>query len=526
MLFYASGRGFALPFDPSPEHGAAMRQTIHGVCGFRADDAVPDPRAAPLAPMGYFFDHLPLLPEMSEDAIARMAGVIASGVTERTIGKGVRQLHLDLAKLLTNDICATAFRAVPADQAQTDARMQRPFLEASLGNLRRGGPWLDSVYGGALMTGPVARSLRRALIDPEDPARLRIACRDGEADMPRLGDVLPDDAATLADLKRMPPDVAAHFLNPANEPRLAAPLAADLRNVDDRGMQRLTLALMTEHNRVVAEHPATQDRQAVFQAARMQTEALCRRLWVNHLLPSVAEPKAIANARANRATVYDAFVAELSPSATRTAPVAMEVVFAVLPMLRLLRRRLHQKLRAQDVLMRHVGDPSDPTGLAAFRESGDDALARSIPGFFGGDAPAGPQGADAPHEPADGASSRALIQGYARHWIVLGQQMNLPGAEECINALQTFDIHLKPADYINELRRLGIPGLTLNDTPLFLYLWIESQHTSGGARLGPLGSRLLSEHIIGQCLRVEGDAILSDERSAQTDRFLSRLNAR
>ncbi|MCE8472004.1 peroxidase, partial [Rhodovulum sulfidophilum] len=85
-----------------------------------------------------------------------------------------------------------------------------------------------------------------------------------------------------------------------------------------------------------------------------------------------------------------------------------------------------------------------------------------------------------------------------------GLRLNLPSGQGCVAGMARLGVRiapLSPAELAEGpggavLARAGM----IEATPLWYYLLREAEARSGGRRLGPLGSRILAETLVGLCV--------------------------
>ncbi len=516
MLFVKSNQGFALPPSAlAQEHEAP---SLAAVCGYGDADPLPDPRTMALAPMGYLFDRAPFQPQLPEDKVSRLAGAMANAAS----GSRMSPTLGALARLMFIDTCAPALRAAPIDGLPDKTSLPRPFLEAGLSNLRNGRPDLQAIYGGAMVEGPLSTAMRRLLRQTNAPACMRM----GESGtIPVLADLTPYEVVKLAEsLALAPAEIRADFLTEAGDLNPHAPLVADLRVVEDQGLTRLLCHFLKSHNLIGAEagsEDAAGDPEDAFRSAQRALTLSYTTMLRNDFLPAICDPIMLRQAEATDRHVYTEFRKAISAEGGRGLPVAFEIAFAVLPLIWTLAGRDQPMpgLLAGNAASRDpIGYPGEQGKSASAQFIDLDVIFRGEPG-----APRiAPETGSDPTPPAHGTSSRDSI----RHYIALGQRLNLPCAEDCINAFQQFDIHIRPPEYAREMRDLGLSGVSLGDTPLFVYLWLEATVSGNGKRLGPLGSRLIAEHLLAQLREVESDLLMAQRpQLTESARSLLSYNA-
>ncbi|MBV0911127.1 peroxidase family protein [Anianabacter salinae] len=500
MLFYTAASQFALP-DEAADHSGAV--SVSAACGFSKLDPVPDSGAAGLSPMGYFLDRTTNLAPAAEDKILHLATRMARIVQDRAPGIGVPAIQADIARFLFNDTCAPVLRAAPPDGQSGIGPLPRPFVEASLSNLRCRPVALESVYGGARLQGSLAWRLRDVLTDPDDPRKLRVGKRGRARDLLRLRDILSSGPrGTFDDLARfIPPELGPMFFDEAGQPLKAVAVVADQRHAADMRLSRILLAVIDAHNSQAeraGSEVAQDDPLKGFGIAQSAVVRGYRRMLRDEFLPAVADPITIEETQLLGARVYRQFKTALKGSARPGVPTALEVVFAILPVIQLLSVDAGAQCLADHLRKSSVCKTSDPLGFQ------DGPALTSVSGGTVSDILGGALAGSAPHDNSVTVNpERQALRDFIRHHIALGQRLNLPSAEDCINALQLLNHHVKPPEYDTQMRKFGLDKLVQAETPLFVYLWVEAQVVGKGRKLGPLGSKLLAEHLIGQLADTE-----------------------
>lgn len=427
----------------------------------------------------------------------------------------------------------------------------RSLVRTAIRNQRTGRLDLDSVYGDSPVADPDNAVLQRALREqaPGDPRKLRVGANDvftppnparpfarpakpattagapPRADLPRLGDLIGPNLpfATTADLPRaLRPDPGDAF---GAWKRRA--FIGDGRNDENIILAQLHVAFLRFHNAVVdAMGPS-----GTFDEARRQTLWHYQWLVVNAYLPAVCDPTVVAAVIAEGAPLYDVFLAQQKQSggvAPGHLPLPFEFSTAAF-------RFGHSMVRGEyDYNQNFNPSPGGPAGTLQFMFdfTGNRPVRTAPDGTVGG--PIGRGGSLRLEEnwiidwdrftrvgpgiqrarkidshvasllldlPNEGRGQVAgLLKNLARRNLRRGMVHNLAPAQAILAVLAARGIALPRLT----AAQLAIAGSTVvadhgfdQQTPLWFYILKEAEHLGGGNHLGPLGSRIVAETLIG-----------------------------
>jgi hypothetical protein len=346
-------------------------------------------------------------------------------------------------------------------------------------------------------------------------------------DLLRLGRVASGPHAPLdeAFFRSLPPDARGHFLDSAGNLKPEVAFIGDARNDENLVIAQLHLAMVRLHNRIVDhahQDPTapTGDRDALFHWARRQVSWIHQWLVVNAFLPAICDPEVLREVNRDGPRLYDALIARNPPPAPGLLPRPLEFSAAAF-------RFGHSMIRGEDDWNRFHGrggagasatlrDLFADTGGAAVPFGGLPRLPSHWPiewdRFVEGSPARYPDRSPMPIDTSltatlgalpnvDAGHSGRMRQLAARN-LRRGYLLNLPSAQACIAALQTgFGIAVRP---LSRAELTGGPtggavaaGGFERDTPLWFYVLKEAEVIGGGNRLGPLGSRLVADTLVG-----------------------------
>lgn len=413
----------------------------------------------------------------------------------------------------------------------TISPLPRDLVVGGITNLRRATLGLDSLYG----DGPVSHPLEAAM---RDGARMRVG---QETDvMPQIPGAQrpPLPADTASDLPRVGSLINAGVLDPSSVPdELMTPgrpagesrkaFIADGRNDENLVVAQLHVGMLRFHNAVVDElAPGGLDAKALFLAAQRFVQHTYQWLVVNDYLPAICDPDVLASVISSGAPAYQQFF-DLRKDQLPHGALPMPLEFSVAAF-----RFGHSMIRGGYDYNRNFGAEAR---IAPFASLADLFT-------FTGKAPVPFQPLDfAPTLPnnwliewdrfvfsqtethdarpidtrlaatlgvlpneGEGAppAHKALMKHLARRNLRRGWLLNLPSAQALIAELASTGIAISPALTPADLQS-GPTGAAITaggfseQTPLWFYILKEAEMVHGGQKLGPLGSRIVAETLVG-----------------------------
>lgn len=389
---------------------------------------------------------------------------------------------------------------------------------------------------------------------------------DGGADLPRLGQLVDDPASglTVADLEALPDDeFKAGFINGGVVNRARA-MIGDGRNDENLIVAQLHLAFLRFHNAVADDLKATiPDDETRFVEAKRRTTMIYQWMVLNVYLPKICMPSVVDAVKAAGAPLYKDFRARVASSATEL-PLPLEFSVAGFRFGHSMVRAAYDHNRnfgrpadggAKRASFRELfsftgGDnlgesivgqafdrlpsnwPIEWDRLAKDTPDQSDHRARKI------DTKLAPPLTDMFKESDDAGELGRILRNLAERNLRRGHRLNIPTGQAAVAAINAFDQtassgieaavyqvaysgnaayqidppETPPTNGIAPLSEAalndGAAGQALNaggmidKTPLWFYILKEAEVT-GGETLGPLGSRIVAETLVG--LVVEDD---------------------
>lgn len=384
-----------------------------------------------------------------------------------------RFLDHDLSCAITTQAAFDVGLSAPFDP------LDRDFVTAALMNRYSGHLHLDCLYGPPDPHTPFEARFQRALRDPNQPAKMRLTGAPSADSQP------PFDVLRLRGL--MGRDVTRHELTTLTDPDLRQfffrrdPLGGETLNLDrailgdgrngaSAELTRMHLAWLRLHNAIVDAAPRALRRgpaDDLFDWARGQTRSIYQWVMVFDGLAQTCDHAALGHVLAHRAPLYTGMMAKMQP-AMGQLPIPLEFSYGVI-------RYLH--------------------GQAT-----------------------GPKTAPAQDRPGT-ASARigTRLSGTAANMIEahfhVSHLLNLPTAQGCIAEIEAKSGFVIPplaqADLLSGPTGRAIADTDLvSNTPLGFYILKEAEVLANGAHLGPLGSMVLADTIVGLLIH-DPDSVLN-----------------
>ncbi|NIJ22029.1 hypothetical protein FHS95_003740 [Sphingomonas naasensis] len=371
----------------------------------------------------------------------------------------------------------------------------RATVMQQLGNLRRGTLRLDSVYGDGT---DIDEKLR-------DGAHMRVGHADGGEpnDLPRFGQML--DEGLVTDL---PPTTGmVSDFGPVDPRKLA--FIADSRNDENLVVAQLHLSVLRFHN-AVADTLAGDD-DARFARAKRLVQWHYQWLVVERYLAALCDPAILAVTKVSGGARYAAFAKAHGGTSGDHAPLPIEFSVAAF-------RFGHSMIRGAYTFNAFFG-PAGSLGRATLHElfqfTGKGGLggASVLPSVWiinwaNFIVPDDVARVARPIDPALADALGDLVNESKPHLRSLAQRnlrrsyiLNLPTAQTVGAQLDDAGIEVKALTTAEITAGPG--GAAIDDngyetqTPLWFYVLAEAQARGGGKRLGPIGSAIVAETLVG-----------------------------
>ncbi|MET0439490.1 MAG: heme peroxidase family protein [Devosia sp.] len=512
----AAGQGDVIPLDAVVETAAR-----------------PGAIAAAIAPAGgtfaYYFPGAATIPENSgtPDALDAIANAMIEEDNDPVAQNStIPPIFTYLGQFIDHDITAGTDRdSTLSVIAGPIVPIPQTDVEAGLFNLRDGSLRLDSVYGDTIGQGPFATKLSKLMRHPTLTHKMRLAIPaptdapplpaepDRAADLPRLGFLVERGDITQAELDALSPELKKTFLNPDGTPYEERAIIGDGRNDENLLVAQLHMSMLRFHNKLV-------DAVGDFEAARKLMRWHYQWLIVNEYLPTVCDPAIVADVVARKAPLYAEFFAAHGAEGSTQLPLPLEFSVAAF-------RFGHSMIRGSYDHNRFFGEPVP--GSNNIIDSADFGLLFD----FTGNGKMKGTGIKLPHNwviewerfvaidptrPRRAArkidthlapplkdmvnEDPGVFKHLAQRNLRRGYRLSLPTAQACIAALAGGHYPtmaaISNADLISGQsgQKLDAAGLAYA-TPLWFYVLKEAEVAAGGQHLGPLGSVLVADTLLG-----------------------------
>lgn len=545
-MYIAKGHGASAATNQSPASTDVMVGMATAV-GMAGPPSAFSPAAAPPQTFGYYFPHAPDASKAGVDAAAldALAAAMAEPAGDPAGDNSVLPPIITyLGQFIDHDVTAgtDADFGVASILGATITPASRTAVVTAGENLRHGSLNLDSLYGDLRVQTPFGKKLQGLLRFPRDRRMMWVARpspvpgntplpADGAGDILRLGRLMSGTSplVTLGELQALLPGERDHFLDAAGNPNIHRAIIGDSRNDENLIVAQLHLAFLRFHNRLAvtcADGPALEGgSEGVFRWAQRQARLHYQWLVVNRYLPAICDPLVLEQVVTREAPLYRAFRrATNSPAGIYPLPIEFSAAAF---------RFGHSMVRAAYDHNRFFGEGNDPDHvldlapfdlLFAFTGNGRPPMGRvgtpKLPSnwviewdrfVFPPTDPASMRAArkiDTRLAPpllkmghVDHPVDPALFQHLARRNLRRGLALNLPTAQDCISILnRDFGAAIVPLGD-DELRStvsgVATPEAMIAQTPLWFYVLKEAEVRGGGNRLGPLGSHLVAQTLVG-----------------------------
>lgn len=581
-MIYLNGHGHgAVPSDAQRAYRASCVMPLWAACGFGAAEYYPE--TPTLGPFRYFFPDAPSVPHCNSttEALDALGAAMIEQTPPPSGASLIPPVMTYLGQFIDHDITANTDRE--AGLSMIDAidvvPARRDSVLTGLGNLREGALNLDSVYGGAVLQGQFAEHMRAALRFPRDRSKLWIGTdvdvgfdaiplpEDPARDLLRLDRLLSGNGSPVSeeDIRALPDPLRGLFVNADGSLRRQRAIIADPRNDENLVVAQLHLAFLRQHNRIVdvAHHHGgpVGDADALFDWARGALTDIYQWLVLHAYLPSICDPDVLAQVIAERAPLYRRLFAEKGDWG-RPGVLPMPLEFSVAAF-----RFGHSMVRGSYDWSRAFGEPAAGSqnllDRASFQQlfafTGGAREPMPVPGS--GSAPrlpshwpvewarlAGPIDPAFPDRAArpidtflavplaameneePGAITGAVMQHLAQRNLRRGHRLSIPTAQSCLAAFAE-QTGTAMASLTRQELLHGTTGRALEagafdrDTPLWFYVLKEAEVLGRLGRLGPLGSRLVAETLVGLLVH-DPTSIWHQKGSGEDGRWHPRDGAR
>lgn len=562
MLNFPSHGANIVPDDALEYSKHKGRKCVSEVCGFAPNEKKPD-MLSETGQFAYLFPDAPQANGSAKmvKALDALGAAMVDMTPSEHENSQIAPVFTYWGQFIDHDI--TAAGDLDPNVSDIVGSTLNPFdrhkVAKAQRNMRAGALNLDSLYGDGPMRGEQSRAFADLLRFPGDRAKMWIGTlfdvdgrrvkppEDPGADLLRMGRVLDVGAGGLTEnkVKEMDGPFKDHFVDGASINRQRA-MIGDARNDENLLIAQLHLAFLRFHNRVVdSAHRhggPIHDREALFIWARERVSWHYQWLVINEYLMTICDPAIVAKVLANGAPLYSKFFDDNLPSRDDLMPVPLEFAVAAY-------RFGHSQVRASYDWNEFFGRPDDePESL---NRAGFDLMFR----FTGGGRDPGKEGFPLdpmfglPRLPSDWPADWARLSGGSpkqfsdraarkidtnvavplanltndldskehrkfrtifEHLMVRnlrrGVRMNVASAQDCIASINTHSAYdlpiLSEADLTAGRTGQAVrDGHFIDQTPLWFYILKEAEMTADGEHLGPLGSTLVAETIIGLIIK-------------------------
>ncbi len=429
-------------------------------------------------------------------------------------------------QFIDHDITANTDRDIPGsgnlltiDQPQLKP-LPRDFVVSAVTNLRDATLRMDSLYGdGPNPTGVESAmrdgaKMRIGQVSPSPPFHVQPAPPSGDdADLPRVGPLVQAGVLNAA-------DVPSGLLTGGTAAESRAALIGDGRNEENLVVAQLHLAFLRFHNAVLkAQGDGTGA--ADFEAARRYVRKTYQWLVINEYLPAVADEDTLAAVLNDEAPLYKNFYA-IRKDELQDGELPIPLEFSVAAF-----RYGHTLIRARYDWNVNFTGPDAATFEQLFQFTGRNPI-NPIGGFGAPTLPANwiidwnrflgrtsdpdfrfARAIDTALAPplADMVNEQAgVFRHLARRNLRRGWLLNLPLAQTIASSMASAGFQLSRVLTADEIRSGVIADADVPDavkdqfvaeTPLWFYVLKEAEVINGGRRLGPMGTRIVAETLVG-----------------------------
>ncbi|SEJ83390.1 Animal haem peroxidase [Sphingomonas sp. OV641] len=468
----------------------------------------------------------PTLPDRLDDVAEAMVEAASDPEAQNST---IPPIFTYFGQFVDHDITANTDRESVLSQIDgVIIPVDRSDVVAGLFNLRDGSLQLDSIYGDTVGQGPFATKLAGLMRHPTSKAKMRLAIPvdtpgqvppfpkgpdDNAADLLRLGFLIGRGDVKQADLDALPADLRETFVNPDGTPNLERAIIGDARNDENLLVAQLHMSMLRFHNKLV-------DATGSFDGARRLMRWHYQWLLVNQYLRTICDTAVVDDVVAREAPLYGEFFAAHGTAGSAQMPLPLEFSVAAF-------RFGHSMIRSAYDHNRFFGEavPGDQNLLPeasfellfAFTGNGKmnnqaprlprnwviewDRFVRTDPtkpmhAARRIDTHLAPPLADMNNEPT------GVFKHLAKRNLRRGYRLSIPTAQACIASLAA-GTHPGLTPLSRTELTSGDAGAALDAagladaTPLWFYVLKEAEVRANGQHLGPLGSVLVAETLVG-----------------------------
>ncbi|MBL3572732.1 hypothetical protein JMK10_10120 [Rhodovulum sulfidophilum] len=430
---------------------------------------------APRGPLGYFFPAAPEMPGGADIAAALddLASAMADPLPAGPGEAGMPAIYACFARVIAADIAEAAglAEAAAAPDIGRFAPLPRGRAAATLCNRHTGRLALDSLYGSVTPKAPgrIPAALVRLRTDADSPAPPGIAGSGGQDrnGRPTEASAQPaPDRTGASPFRIVRTKVGTEIGTEAD--------IAQARPDGDRSVAWFHLALARFHQAVMAHAvgiggPRPETGEPAFAFACGEVRKHFQWLVVNDYLRRICLPEVLEAVLTEEAPVYRDLLMRCPGLPEGRLPLPLEFQAAALGCAETMARP------GDDWLARLGSGRPLPGGLAVFPR-----LRENVP--------------------VPNARKRRL----AERRLHRGLRLNLPSGQGCVAGMARLGVRIAPLSPVELAEGPGGAVLAragmIEATPLWYYLLREAEARSGGRRLGPLGSRILAETLVGLCV--------------------------
>ncbi len=554
MLFMKGHGGHAI-YEYNNYMGETKR-LARDACGYRREEEYPEWNPNNLGQFGYLCDGAESIPTNAETvaALREIACEMIDQAPQSHDNSQIPAAFTYIGQFIDHDITAGTDREISVSEIDVPnlAPLPPTDVEAKVANLRTGRLDLDSLYGGAVLQGSMAKQIvdEKLLRHPVWKAKLRLGTStptgpfsvekpdDPARDVLRLGRLIDSGTIDLDDISSLSEELQSAFTNAPDEVKRQKAIIGDGRNDENLGVSQTHLAMARFHNVcVVHAHtiggPKDLSSEETFNFARNLTRWTYQWLILQDYLPRICHPDVLAAVLDEAAPIYGDFFNRVGPGDGSRLPMPLEFSVAAF-------RFGHTMARPDYDWNKHFGrDPGTLAKRGDFRQlfrltggasppmhvvvsqNGEIQRFPTLPdnwvvdwsrfiddsGTFSDrftrriDTRLAPPLLKMFNEPQ---GMHARMQDLAERNLRRSYRLAIPSAQACITSMAKQDVAITPLS--PKVLRNGPGGAALERagmleaTPLWYYILREAEVQTDGETLGYLGSRLVAETLVGLVL--------------------------